>query len=146
MQESRKEYGDELVRKLQQTVENIKRDREMEGRYMLLEELMDEEFNKGRAEGEARGRAEGEARGRAEGRAEGRARGRVEGKADSIIKLLAKYGDIPEEVQSKIVTITDINKLDELFDALLNVNSGEEAKELLGITIRSTVEKPDAEG
>ena len=127
LQESRKEYDDELVRKLQQTVENIKRDREMEGRYMLLEELMDEEFNKGRAEGEARGRAEGEAR----GRAEGEARGRVEGKADSIIKLLAKYGDIPEEVQSKIVTITDINKLDELFDALLNVNSEEEAKEFI---------------
>ena len=122
MQESRKEYDDELVRKLQQTVENIKRDREMEGRYMLLEELLDEEFNKGRAEGEARGR--------------------VEGKADSIIKLLAKYGDIPEEVQSKIVTITDINKLDELFDALLDVNSEEEAKEF----IRSTAEKPDAEG
>ena len=101
---------------------------------MLLEELLDEEFNKGRAEGEARGRAEG--------RAEGEARGRAEGKADSIIKLLAKYGDIPEEVQSKIVTITDINKLDEVFDALLNVNSEEEAKEF----IRSTVEKPDAEG
>lgn len=105
--DSQKEYNDELVKRLQQTVEYIKRDREMEERYMLLEELMDEEYNKGRAEG------------------------RAEGRADSILKLLAKYSDISEEVKSKISAITDIDKLEELFDTLLNLNSEEEVREFI---------------
>ncbi len=115
LQDSMKEYDDDLVKKLQQTVKYIKRDREMEERYMLLEELMDEEYSKGKDEGIAEGIAEG----------------RAEGRAAFIMKVLSKYGDISEEVRTRISAITDINKLDELFATALNLNSAEDLEEFI---------------
>lgn len=56
--ESTRDFGDEFVSQLQETVHSIKQSREMEGRFMLLEELLREE----RAEGIVEGIAEGEER------------------------------------------------------------------------------------
>lgn len=78
---------------------------------MLLEELMDEEYSKGKAEGKNEGRAEG--------------------RAAFIMKVLSKYGDISEEARTRISTITDINKLDELFASALNLNSAEDLEEFI---------------
>lgn len=46
---------DEFVVRLHQTVEKIKKDREMGRRYMLLEELMKDEYNAGKEDGKAEG-------------------------------------------------------------------------------------------
>ncbi len=43
---------DEFVRKLKETVKKVKADREMGARYMTLEDLLKEERQEGRAEGE----------------------------------------------------------------------------------------------
>ena len=51
LEESQNDYSDEFVKRLQKSVEKIKFDREMGRRYMLIEELMKEEYNAGKAEG-----------------------------------------------------------------------------------------------
>lgn len=51
-EESQKDYSDEFVKRLQKSVEKIKFDREMGRRHMLIEELMKEEYNAGKAEGQ----------------------------------------------------------------------------------------------
>ena len=53
LEESNKEYSDAFVQRLQKSVAKIKDDREMGRRYMLLEELMKDERNAGKAEGKA---------------------------------------------------------------------------------------------
>lgn len=52
LEESQNDYSDEFVKRLQKSVEKIKFDREMGRRYMLFEELMKEEYNAGKAEGQ----------------------------------------------------------------------------------------------
>ena len=92
-------FQDGFVQKLQDAVRNVKASREMEERYMLLQELLKEEREAGRAEG------------RAEGRAQGRAEGKAEGKAESILELLSDLGDIPEDLQKRISVEKDPNVL-----------------------------------
>ena len=104
-------FQDGFVQKLQDAVRNVKASREMEERYMLLQELLKEEREAGRAEGRAEGRAQGRAEGKAEGRAQGRAEGRAEGKAESILELLSDLGDIPEDLQKRISVEKDPNVL-----------------------------------
>ena len=53
LEESKSEYNDAFVQRLQKSVARIKVDREMGRRYMLLEELMKDERNAGKAEGKA---------------------------------------------------------------------------------------------
>ena len=48
--ESTGDFGDALVKKLQDSVAHIKADREMGERYMLFEELLKDEFSAGKAE------------------------------------------------------------------------------------------------
>lgn len=82
LQDSQKDYDDELVGQLQKTVAHIKQDREMGARYMLFEELLQKE--------------------------------RSAGKAESILLLLSKQGEVPEELRAKVCEITEIGKLDKL--------------------------------
>ncbi|MDY5663043.1 MAG: Rpn family recombination-promoting nuclease/putative transposase [Blautia sp.] len=111
LSESTENFQDGFVQKLQDAVRNVKASREMEERYMLLQELLKEEREAGRAEGRAEGRAQGRAEGKAEGRAQGRAEGRAEGKAESILELLSDLGDIPEDLQKRISVEKDPNVL-----------------------------------
>ena len=83
LSESEKDFGDEFVKKLQKSVQNVKNSREMEERYMLFEEYLKEE--------------------RAEAREEGRAEGRAEGKAESVIELLEELGTVSEELRKRIM-------------------------------------------
>lgn len=53
LEESDKDYGDELVNRLQESISRIKTDREIGGRYMTLEEIRKREFQEGKAEGKA---------------------------------------------------------------------------------------------
>ncbi|MDR2170766.1 MAG: hypothetical protein LBP59_11540, partial [Planctomycetaceae bacterium] len=79
-------------------------------------------INKGKAEGIAFGIAKGIAKGKAEGISEGKAEGIFEGiakgKAENIIRILTRRFDKSPSMrlQRQIMSIKDIDKLDELCD------------------------------
>ena len=92
LSESTDDFDDEFVAKLQQSVQHVKESREMEGRFMLFQELLRDE--------------------RAEGRAEGLTAGRTEGRANSVLLLLEENGVIPEELREKIMCEKDTDVLE----------------------------------
>lgn len=96
------DFHDEYVKQLQQTVTKIKNDREMGVRYMLFSELLKDEFQAGKAEG----------------------------LSYAIIQVLAAYGSVPKNLETKITQVTDSEVLCEL----LNI-----------ATISSTVEEFEAQ-
>ena len=53
------ETNDDYVRLLQEQIKRIKQNRDWEGKYMLLEEMMRDEREEGRQEGREEGRQEG---------------------------------------------------------------------------------------
>lgn len=73
--DSNRDYQDSFIRKIQESMEEVRSSREMEEKFMLLEELLKDE----------------------------RAEGRTEGKAESILYLLQESGSVPEELRSKIM-------------------------------------------
>lgn len=81
--ESTKDFEDAFVGKLQDAVRRIKESREMEERYMILEEMLRDE----------------------------RAEGRAEGKAESVLELLEEIGSVPEELRERILGSTDLQIL-----------------------------------
>ena len=87
LDESTEDFQDDFVQRLQDAVRNVKASREMEERYMLLEELLKEERENGRIEGKA------------------------EGKAESILELLSDLGEVPEELRKKILGEKDLDIL-----------------------------------
>lgn len=74
LKESTGDFGDGFVERLQDAVRNVKKSREMEGRYMLFQELLNDE----------------------------RAEGKAEGKADAVLELLAELGEVPSELGRRI--------------------------------------------
>ena len=56
------ETNDDYVRLLQEQIKRIKQNRDWEGKYMLLEEMMRDEREEGRQEGREEGRQEGQER------------------------------------------------------------------------------------
>ena len=76
--------ADEYVRKLQASVEYIKTSREMEARYMLWKEMIQEE--------------------REEAKEEGRAEGRIETYKELILEQISEFMEaIPEEIKQCIL-------------------------------------------
>lgn len=71
---SMEDFGDDYVRRLQKSITDIKRNREMEGRYMLLEEMLKDE----------------------------REAGRKEISSEYIIDLLSDLGNISDELRARI--------------------------------------------
>jgi predicted transposase YdaD len=70
--------------------------------------------------------------GREEGRAVGREEGREEGQLTLILQLLTrKFGELPSGLKTKLET-SDRSTLNRLADALLDLNSIEELKSILG--------------
>lgn len=95
MEESTDEYvatvEEEAINKLHARVTELKKQRELEARYMTVEELL-----KSREK---------------EGRAEGRAEGLVEGRAEAILELLEETGTVPEALREKILAEKDVELL-----------------------------------
>ena len=87
LEESTRDFGDDFVRDLQRSVQNVKASREMEWRYMLFEELLHKQYNAGKADGIAKGRAE------------------------DILLFLADKGEVPEALQQRITAQTDMEVL-----------------------------------
>ena len=95
LQESMQDFGDDFVRSFQSSLQCIKTSRELEGRYMLLQEILEDKYAAGKAEGVKEGKAEGEAR--------------------LILELLSTKGQVPIEIHDRIMSEKDINCLNEWF-------------------------------
>lgn len=100
LEHSEDDFGDEYVRRLQKSVQTIKQDREMEGNYMLVSELMEIEFQNGKAEG----------------------------KADSILVLLSGLCQVPNDIKENIYAIHDESRLDSLLKFAATSTSMDEFK------------------
>ena len=75
LKESAEDFEDDFVKSLQNSVASVKKSREMEERFMLLELMLQDERKEGRAEG----------------------------KAEGIIELLEEVGAVPEELRERIM-------------------------------------------
>ncbi len=89
--DSTRDYQDDYIRKIQESIAKIKGSREMEEKFMLLEELLRDE--------------------RAEGEAKGLAMGKTKGKAESILLLLEDLGPVPDELRKAILEEQNIDIL-----------------------------------
>lgn len=83
LEESQKDFHDSYVRRLQDSVQRVKANREMEERFMLLEEKLREE------------------------RVEGEKIGEIKGARDMLLKMLEILGEVPEPVRDKISAVPD---------------------------------------
>lgn len=84
LRESEEDFGDELIRKFQNTIRQIKIDREMGERYMIFEEMLREE------------------------KMEGKQEGKIEAKREDIIELLEELDDVPEDLKNEIEKEEDL--------------------------------------
>ena len=82
LEDSMKDFEDEYVRSLQESMISVKGSREMEERYMLFEEMLREE----------------------------RAEGKAEGKAESILELFEDES-VPENLKERILNEKDLSIL-----------------------------------
>ena len=94
---------DPFVRHLQDSIDKIKQNRRMEERYMLLEEMMRNE--------------------RQEGKIEGKLEGNTEGNQEFLLAALESKFSVPSELKEKIMSETDIEKLNLWFQLSLKVSS-----------------------
>lgn len=101
---------DESIRQLHDRVLRLKQWRELEGRYMTIEDMLKRKEKISRAEGKAEGLAEGIAT----------------GKAEAILELLEDYGTIPEELRETILKERDSEVLSRWHKAAAKVESIEE--------------------
>ena len=85
------DFEDSYVTKLQESMRRIKADREIGGRYMFFQELLDDE--------------------RKEGRAEGLAEGLANGLANGLVLLLEGFGEVTEELRAEIMSQGDAEVL-----------------------------------
>lgn len=97
---------DPFVRHLQDMIDKIKLDRGMEERYMLLEEMMRNV--------------------KREGKLEGKLEGNAEGKQECLLSVLKSKFSVSDELKEKIVSETDIDKLNVWFQLSLKVSSIED--------------------
>ena len=95
-----------MRKKLQEAVARVKASREMGERYMLLEELLQDE--------------------REEGRAEGRAEGRLEGQKLLLLELLEEFGEVSVWLRERIDHETDLKRLKKLVKEAARTGSMEE--------------------
>ena len=112
--DSTKDFKDPLVERLQQSIQEIKRNRVMGERYMLFEDLLKDEYSEGKKDGLEQGRLEGKAEGKAEALMQ------------SILTVLSVRGTVTPELQSRLETITDEVRLNELLSLAVKAEGVEE--------------------
>lgn len=103
LDESTEDFQDNFVQKLQEAVKNVKASREMEERYMLLEELLKEERESGKAEG----------------------------KAETILVFLSRLGEVPIELREKILHEKNLDILNSYSEKAAMSNTMEEFRKLI---------------
>ena len=115
LQGSSGDFQNGYVEQLQTAVRRVKASREMEARFMLLEELLMDEREAGRAEGLKAGRAEG------------LETGRIEGLAEAVLDLLKGLsGEIPEDLRERILAEKDSSILKQYLKTASSAGSVEE--------------------
>ena len=102
-----RDFGDGFVRRLQLTVQSVKSSREMEGRYMGFQEMLDQQYNAGKAEG------------------------RAEGRADTIVFLLESRFEISEALKDRIRSEKDLETLAVWFQKAIKAQSVEAFMEVM---------------
>lgn len=115
LEESQQDFNDTYIKQLQQSISLIKQNREMERRYMLLEELLKREYQSGKSEGKAEGIAEG--------------------KAESILNFLRKKSTISPELEEHIMKQSDLQLLDSWLDIAIDATSIEQFMKNIDFTI-----------
>lgn len=105
--ESSADFQDDYVKEIQNLIEQIKNSREMEERFMLLEELLKDE------------------------RTEGRTEGMTESKVDDILILLNDIGSVSEELEARIREEHDIETLTRFLRTAARSASIEEFEEAI---------------
>lgn len=99
------DYQDEFVSKLQKSVEKIRNSREMGASYMKLEELLNDKFKAGKAEGLAEGQKV---------------------LLSLIIGHLSDIAPVSDNLEQRISSIKDLDKLSQLCKTATIVSSHEE--------------------
>ena len=89
---------DEFVSDIERQIDAIKRNRDWEAKFVLLEEMMEDE----RAQGEAKG------------------------KAEYILAIIKTHGDIPDDIRERILNEKDLKLLDQWFSLALSVKNVDE--------------------
>ena len=111
--ESTADFEDEFVKRLQTSIKLIKSSREMGERYMLFEEMLRDEH--------------------AEGKAEGIAEGRVVELVETILEILEGYGEIPESLRSRIMSIKDNRVLRQLLKCAVQATTISEFDSMMNL-------------
>lgn len=93
---------DEFVSDIERQIDAIKRNRDWEAKFVLLEEMMEEE------------------------RAQGEAKGMARGKAEYILAIIKTHGDIPDDIRERILNEKDLKLLDQWFSLALSVKNVDE--------------------
>lgn len=104
--ESKKDFDDDFIKSLQESVEKIKNDIRFRRQYMYLEEMLKDEF--------------------AEGKAEGYTEGKTEILIQSVIRILNAKGKVPESLASRIENEKDNSILDRWIDIALTSDNADE--------------------
>ncbi|WP_297776108.1 Rpn family recombination-promoting nuclease/putative transposase [Blautia sp.] len=103
LKESEGDFQDELVKQFQETIHNIKTDREMGERYMIFEEMLREE--------------------KQEGRLEGRLEGRIEATREAVFELLEDLGELPDSLRDRMESLEELGDLKFLFKLAAKTDS-----------------------
>ena len=103
LEESEEDFQDELVKQFQETIHNIKTDREMGERYMIFEEMLREE--------------------KQEGRLEGRLEGRIEATREAVFELLEDLGELPDSLRDRMEGLEELGDLKFLFKLAAKTDS-----------------------
>ena len=103
LEESEEDFQDKLVKQFQETIHNIKTDREMGERYMIFEEMLREE--------------------KQEGRQEGLLEGRIEATREGIFELLEDLGEVPDKLRDRMEALEELGDLKFLFKLAAKADS-----------------------
>ena len=99
LEESEEDFQDELVKQFQETIHNIKTDREMGERYMIFEEMLREEKQECRLEG------------------------RIEATREGVFELLEDLGEMPDRLRDKMEDLEELGDLKFLFKLAAKADS-----------------------
>lgn len=98
LKDSTKDFEDDFVRTLQKSVASVKKDREMENRYMLLEIMLKDE----------------------------RKAGKLEERIEVVLDLLGELGPVPEDLRKKIKSEKNLDTLKEWYKLAAKAESIEQ--------------------
>lgn len=110
LEESKKDFADDYVKSLQESVSSVKRSREMGECFMLLELMLQDERKEGKAEGLA----------------EGIQKGKAAANAENTLGFLEDLGTVPEALRARIMTEQDPDTLKRWLKLSAKVDSVEQ--------------------